>query len=191
MANFSRRIISALLALTTFAPLLAQEGVAVAVVAQKMPDELKAQPARDAAIEALKALVSAGALVVGPDDEIPLNEDGSLAQVPVVLVGGTFDQYRCLIHRAHLVVDAVMGTGSKAPREPFGTWIAATNLSIGNHATLAVDIPSGVYASDGSSAATRIIADETITMIVPKPGLVARECGKLTVAPLAYIEPYV
>ena len=34
-------------------------------------------------------------------------------------------------------------------------------------------------------------ADETVTMIVRKPGLVAPECGSVHVAPLAYIEPIV
>ena len=40
-----------------------------------------------------------------------------------------------------------------------------------------------------SSASPRRLADETITMMAPKPGLDASECGRVRIAPLAYIEP--
>ena len=45
----------------------------------------------------------------------------------------------------------------------------------------------------GAAAADTVRADATVTMIVPKPGLLAPEgallCGRVRVAPLAYIEP--
>jgi len=53
-----------------------------------------------------------------------------------------------------------------------------------------VDVPSGVSAQTGDSSTPRFLADETLTMMVRKPGLTAPECGRVQVAPLAYLEPF-
>ena len=74
-------------------------------------------------------------------------------------------------------------------KEPYRSWIRLTN-DTKTAVKLACDVPSGVSAQHGSSAHEHFIADETITMIAPKPGLAAKECGNVRVAPLAYIEPY-
>ena len=54
--------------------------------------------------------------------------------------------------------------------------------------TIAADVPSGVSAQTGDAALPRIYADETVTMIVYKPGLLARKAvpmtGAVRLAPL-------
>jgi hydroxyethylthiazole kinase-like uncharacterized protein yjeF len=179
------------------ARLLAERGIPVAVVTARMPDELTAQPARDAAVAAFAQLQALGAQVVRSFDELPLTPEGALAHTPlVVLAGGTHESHHAVsrvILLSHVVVDAILGTGAmgRVPRAPFIDWVVDANHFIGNHATIAADVPTGINPNTGESASPRILADETITMIVPKPGLTANECGRVTVAPLAQIEPYI
>ena len=140
------------------------------VVAYRAPDEIRAQPAHDAAVRALEALESAKASVlVNPDKET----------------------LESILGRSHVIVDCILGTGFDAHevKEPYRTWILLAN-DAKSAIKLACDVPSGVSAQHGSSAHERFIADETISMIAPKPGLSAEECGTVRVAPLAYIEPY-
>ena len=67
------------------------------------------------------------------------------------------------------------------------------NGNNGGDGWVAADVPSGLSAQTGAAAADTVRADATVTMIVPKPGLLAPEgallCGRVRVAPLAYIEP--
>ena len=95
-----------------------------------------------------------------------------------------------IMQRSHVVVDAILGTGAaKAPREPFLRWVNAVNQANGKRTVIAVDVPTGTSADTGERAEPCITADETITMIVRKPGLTAPQCGRVSVAPLAYLEP--
>ena len=152
------------------ARVLALQGVPVTLVTAKRPEELTAQPAHDAAVAALPVLQEQGARIVVDD-------------------GSNGEEARAAIARAAVVVDALMGTGSaKAPREPFASWVRATNAA-GDCTVVAADIPSGVDARTGEVAEPHVVADETVTMIVPKPGLEAPVCGRVTVAQIAYIEP--
>ena len=54
---------------------------------------------------------------------------------------------------------------------------------------------AGLSAQTGRAAKDAVRADLTVTMIVPKPGLAAGDgaahCGRVVVAPIAYIEPLV
>ena len=175
------------------AKLLAQVSIAVCIITTKMPDQLSAQPARDAAIEALHVLETLGAHVIRSADDWDSQIDMQ-AQTPLLLVDdGSAEQQviiEQIIQQAHVVVDAILGTGSKSnPRAPFTDWIAAANQSFENHATLAVDVPSGISAQTGDLFEPFMLVDETLTMIVRKPGLAIPECGRVAVAPLAYIEP--
>ena len=144
--------------------------VEVNVITYRTPDEIRAQPAHDAAVRALEALKLAGAsALINPDEE-------TLASI---------------LGKSHVIVDCILGTGFDANevKEPYRSWIRLAN-DTETAVKLACDVPSGVSAQHGSSAHERFIADETITMIAPKPGLSAEECGTVRVAPLAYIEPY-
>ncbi len=152
------------------AEILVTHDVEVNVITYRTPDEIRAQPAHDAAVRALEALKLAGASVlVSPDEE-------TLASI---------------LGKSHVIVDCILGTGFDANevKEPYRSWIRLANDTEAA-VKLACDVPSGVSAQHGSSAHERFIADETITMIAPKPGLAAKECGNVRVAPLAYIEPY-
>ena len=98
---------------------------------------------------------------------------------------------------APVAVDALLGTGfaHRTVRAPFDRWIAAINEARRQGVfVLAADVPSGLSAQTGESAATTVQADATLTMIVPKPGLFAPAgaavCGFVRTAPLAYIEPF-
>lgn len=70
---------------------------------------------------------------------------------------------------ASVIVDAMLGTGFSGPlRTPFDRWIGLVNGS--GVPVLAVDIPSGLNADDGS-AVCAVRADMTVTFALPKTGL--------------------
>jgi len=69
-----------------------------------------------------------------------------------------------------LVLDAIFGTGlSRAPEGRFAEWIEAMNSS--GARVIAVDIPSGLDADTGVAYAPTVRADLTVTLGLPKPGL--------------------
>ncbi len=75
-----------------------------------------------------------------------------------------------LLDRAHVVVDAILGTGfSGEARDPVRAAIAAVNAAPGR--VVAVDVPSGVDASTGEVTGEAVRADATATFHRAKPGL--------------------
>ena len=151
------------------AELLAQEGLPVVLVSTKTPEDIRAQPARDAALRAFPRIET--------------------------LIDPSYEQLAQLMNRTLIVVDALFGCGLRGgiSNDPYVWWVHLANNSCGHHATIAVDVASGVSAQHGYGAlqsTARILANETVTMMVRKPGLTARECGKVNVAPLAYLEPF-
>lgn len=84
-----------------------------------------------------------------------------------------------------LCVDALLGIGFVPPLRPILTsWIAALNAS--GAPVAALDIPSGLSASDGTVSVGAVTADLTITFSYPKPGLFLGKgpeyCGEIRVA---------
>ena len=82
-----------------------------------------------------------------------------------------------------IVIDGLLGTGvSGCPRAPFARWIAQVNAS--GLPVIALDVPSGMDADSGAGDLA-ITADLTITMALPKSGLVTpaglARCGRLRV----------
>lgn len=150
---------------------LIEDGHEVCLVSPKPASELRAQPARDAAIAAEALLRTHGArILVDPSEE--------------TLTGELAD--------ADCVIDAILGTGFSGVdvKEPYAMWIRAANAARKRGALLvSADVPSGLSAQTGNAAHACIRADHTVTMIVSKPGLAASEAGRVHVAPLAYIEP--
>jgi hydroxyethylthiazole kinase-like uncharacterized protein yjeF len=72
----------------------------------------------------------------------------------------------------HLVVDALLGTGTSRPAEGrMAEWIAAVNGS--GHRVVSVDVPSGLDADTGRAAGACVRAAVTVTLGLPKPGLLA------------------
>ncbi len=71
---------------------------------------------------------------------------------------------------ADVIVDAIFGTGlSRAPEGKFAAWITAINEA--KKDVVSVDVPSGLDADSGLAYAPCIRASVTITLGLPKPGL--------------------
>jgi NAD(P)H-hydrate epimerase len=86
---------------------------------------------------------------------------------------------------AQVVVDAIFGTGlSRAPEGRFAEWIESINAA--GKPVIAVDLPSGLDADTGVAYAPTVHAVATITLGLPKPGLLngdgPRVCGEVLVA---------
>ena len=71
---------------------------------------------------------------------------------------------------AQIVVDALLGTGlSRPPEGVFAEWIDFINGS--RRRVIAVDLPSGLDADTGVAYAPTVRAHTTVTLGLPKPGL--------------------
>lgn len=146
----------------------------VTLVIKVVPEELTAEPARTAALES--ASTGSFDLAIAPSD-------AELAR---------------LLDNADVIVDAILGTGfaHDQVREPYVTWIRLANEAHRKRGVriVAADCPSGLSAQTGTAASECIAADETVTMIVPKTGLVEPQAhpyvGTLLLAPLISIEEY-
>ena len=146
----------------------------VTLVSKTVPEELTAEPARTAAFES--ASTDSFDLAIAPADT-------ELAR---------------LLDNADVIVDAILGTGfaHDRVREPYATWIRQANEAHRKHGVriVAADCPSGLNAQTGIAASECITADETVTMIVPKTGLLESQArpyvGTLLLAPLISIEEY-
>jgi ADP-dependent NAD(P)H-hydrate dehydratase / NAD(P)H-hydrate epimerase len=75
---------------------------------------------------------------------------------------------------AQVAVDALLGTGiSRAPSGAFATWIDVLNSS--KLRVVAVDLPSGLDADSGVAYSPTVHAHTTVTLGLPKPGLLTRD----------------
>jgi len=97
-----------------------------------------------------------------------------------------------LLHENTILIDGLLGTGCKGtPREPFASWIAGINNS--NRPVIAIDIPSGLNADDGS-AELCVTADLTVTMAAVKTGMLLAKgpnaCGRIVVAEIGIPREY-
>ena len=153
---------------------LAKWGHEVALGTSKLADQIKAQPARDAAVAAMRDFAQLGVQVI---------------------VAPEADELSAIMAEADVVVDAILGTGFAHDnvRAPFDTWIEAANSAREQGAHLvAADCPSGVNAQTGSAASPHVQADETVTMITSKTGLHTASgmtaCGTLHVAAICDID---
>lgn len=93
-----------------------------------------------------------------------------------------------------LLLDGLLGIGvSGSLREPLASLAAEMESLRQEHGALVVgiDLPSGLDADDGKTGA--VVADLTVTVGVPKRGLLADEaapfCGRLYVVPLEELPP--
>lgn len=160
------------------ARLLAEAGHKVTLVTARMAADLKAHPAREAA-------VASEPFILEHDARILHQPDG--------------DALSSVLGEADLIIDALLGTGftGQTVKAPFDAWIELANARADTGAVIiSADVPSGLNAQTGEASIPCIRARETITMIVSKPGLEpstnnARSfVGNLRVAPLVYLEPY-
>lgn len=85
-----------------------------------------------------------------------------------------------LLHRAGVVVDALLGTGfSGVVREPLAEIIETIN-SVRGARVVAVDLPSGLDCDSGGPAAATIRAELTVSFVAPKLGFSANGAAAFT-----------
>ena len=147
---------------------LAEAGRDVVLATKPAPEELSAEPARTAAMD---AMANGGfEVLVAPDRQ-------QLAEA---------------LNGAAVIVDAILGTGftHDQVREPFDWWIQLANAARNEHGAtvVAADCPSGLNSQTGTPASECIEADATVTMLAPKTGLLEASAqpyvGTLVLAPL-------
>ena len=146
---------------------LAEQGYNVVLITRAPAAEIKAEPAKTAALKA--------------------EETGSFR----IEVGPGSDVIKETLDRADVVVDAILGTGfsHSEVHEPYASWIALANEVCGRKPEcsgenegegawlIAVDCPSGLNAQTGTAAQACIRADEIITMLAVKTGLLVPEAA--------------
>ncbi|MCP4181573.1 MAG: NAD(P)H-hydrate dehydratase [bacterium] len=72
--------------------------------------------------------------------------------------------------KGDILIDALLGTGFKGHlREPYNNWVNTVNKS--ELPLISVDIPSGLNGNTGDVLDEAVIADYTLTMCLPKYGL--------------------
>jgi len=85
---------------------------------------------------------------------------------------------RLTLEGADTVLDAIFGTGlSRAPEGAFAAWIEAINSS--GARVVAVDLPSGLDADSGVAYAPTVQAHVTVTLGLPKTGLLNHDGPRL------------
>lgn len=146
---------------------LAEQGYNVVLVTKAPAAEIKAEPAKTAALKA---------------------EEAGSFRIEVDPGRGAIEEE---LKRADVVVDAILGTGfsHSEVREPYASWIALANEVCGHKPEcsgkgadkvawlIAVDCPSGLNAQTGAPAQACIRADETVTMLAAKTGLLTPEAA--------------
>ena len=79
---------------------------------------------------------------------------------------------------AKAVVDGIFGTGlSRRPEGAFATWIESINSS--GLPVISIDVPSGLDADTGVAYAPTVQAQSTVTLGLPKPGLLLGDGPRL------------
>ena len=150
---------------------LSRKGFEVCLITTKPAQSLKAEPARTAALEVMNALQ---------------NEPVKL-HVSVLPELGELKENLATVD---CVIDALLGTGfeGQSLRAPLDEWISLINERPSGYCVVAVDVPSGLSAQSGIAASPSVEADETVTMLAMKPGLlgerVRRYVGDLYYADL-------
>jgi NAD(P)H-hydrate epimerase len=130
--------------------------------------------ARHLAIDGVRAEV----VVVAARDQIQGDADVNLAILErmgfaIQCLDGPAEeivrQLRPRLERADLVVDGLLGTGTRGSiREPYASVIAAVNAA--GRPVLAIDIPSGLDCDTGQPLGPTIRASRTVTLAALKSG---------------------
>ena len=83
------------------------------------------------------------------------------------------------VGNAQLIIDAIFGTGlSRPPEGRFAEWIETINVA--GKRVIAVDLPSGLDADTGVAYAPTVNAFATITLGLPKAGLLKGDGPRLS-----------
>lgn len=105
------------------------------------------------------------------------------AKMPEKLkVSASFNLESDDLREGSIIIDGLLGTGfSGSLRKPFAEWISLVNASA--LPVVAIDLPSGLDADSGKVGETAIMADLTVTMALPKKGMLTGDgplhCGRI------------
>jgi NAD(P)H-hydrate epimerase len=115
-------------------------------------------------------------VILGQETEemkrVPAHQLAILNHIGVPVLGpGHAGPNDTILQSADLILDALIGYSLHgAPREPIAALIRAANTA--GRPILALDIPSGLDADSGAAADPTIRAAATLTLALPKAGLV-------------------
>lgn len=132
------------------------------------------------------------ALLIAPEAEYrgePLRTLKEARAAGVEIMAPDGDAVGPLLSSTSLIIDALFGTGFRGPaRGPAAAFIEAANAS--EAPILAVDVPSGLDADTGQPEGPCIRARATVTMGLPKVGLLlypgVELAGEIYVADIGY-----
>ena len=130
----------------------------------------------------------------GADVRLYLAAPGRLGEVPAFqrkifqsTSGGELEARDLAKFEPDLVVDALIGYGLRAaPEGPVADAIQWANAS--GAPILALDVPSGVNADDGGTPGMFIRPNWTMTLALPKTGLLPERTGELFLADIGIAE---
>jgi NAD(P)H-hydrate epimerase len=96
--------------------------------------------------------------------------------------------------KGDIIIDALLGTGvSGKLKKPYGNFVKAVNSS--SLPVISLDVPSGINGDTGTVEDDCIMADMTITMGLPKKGLVkgngSEYCGVLKLVDIGIPQNYI
>jgi NAD(P)H-hydrate epimerase len=115
-------------------------------------------------------VLTASAADLSPDAAANLARLPESVSLEICDPGSDAERVRDLCEEADLVLDAVLGTGVRLPlRDGHAALFAAVNAA--GAPVAALDIPSGVCGDDGAVDPVAVRADVTITVGLPKLGL--------------------
>ncbi len=120
---------------------------------------------------------------------VRLNRDAAAAAGVEIRVAGPEAGFREALSGADVVVDALLGTGS-AGKPAGAVHHAVQEITRAKKPVVAVDVPTGIHPDSGHHSGVFVTADLTLTLGLPKRGLLAPQAaqyvGKLKVLDVGY-----
>jgi len=114
-------------------------------------------------------------------------QEAELARTDWQKLGGKIESFTGQVLQGDLIVDALLGTGAKAPL-PADIIKAIKAINDSQIPVLAIDLPSGLHANTGINLGQMVKADITLTFIALKVGLFLKDAvdfvGEIVFDPL-------
>ncbi len=145
----------------------------------------------------------------GYDPSLVLSNENKLQEVPAYQLkifraaGGTVVPFNKIVEsKSDVVIDALIGYSLNS--SPGGIVLEMINfINNVNIPVVSLDIPTGILATTGKNPGEFIKADKTLTLALPKTGLLPGKCGDIILADigipktvyhklgLQYISPFI
>jgi len=139
-----------------------------------------------------RAGIGVTALLIGPETEYAGEAHRTLAEAKasgVEMRTADPDGLRASLEAAALIIDALFGTGFRGPARGLAADLIQTANAV-KRPILAIDVPSGLNADTGHPEGPAVRASATVTMGLPKVGLLvfpgAELAGTIYVADIGY-----